>query len=134
MANGHDSNGDGGGLAREAILGADDLERIEVDVPEWGGSVWVRTMEATQRDAFEAQQLKEPFKDVRARLVAATVCDASGALLFSDADIPSLSRKSAKALDRIFAVSTKLSGLTKEDIDELKKNSSPIRSYDLNTN
>ena len=57
-------------------------------MPEWGGKVWVRTMTGTQRDAFEKQQLKEPFQDVRARVAVACVCDSSGSLLFTDADIP----------------------------------------------
>ena len=126
------TNGDG--LNRESILGSDDLKSVEVEVPEWGGAVWVRTMTATQRDAFEAQQIREPFRDVRARLAVATVCDSHGELLFTEADIPALSRKSGKALDRVFAVATKLSGLSKEDIDDLKKSSSIIPSSGLSTN
>ena len=38
-------------LDRNAILGADDLGREVVDVPEWAGSVQVRGLTAAERDA-----------------------------------------------------------------------------------
>ena len=28
-------------LSKQDILAANDLKRVEVDVPEWGGKVWV---------------------------------------------------------------------------------------------
>jgi len=41
-------------LNKEQILRADDLKTEEVDVPEWGGSVRVRVLTGTERDAFES--------------------------------------------------------------------------------
>lgn len=115
------------------ILDADDIQVQDVYVPEWGGTVKVRTMEGTERDAFEAASIGAPYKDLRARLAVATVCNADGSLMFTAQDIPRLTRKSSKALDRVFSVSTKLSGLSKEDVEELKKNSSQIPSSDSST-
>ena len=40
-------------LTREAILAKDDVQIEELHVPQWGGTVRVRGMSGTQRDAFE---------------------------------------------------------------------------------
>ncbi len=107
-------------LSKEAILAADDLPREIVSVPEWGGQVCVRTMTGTDRDAFEASLISrdsssssqdQRMQNVRARLVSLTLCGESGERLFHDADIESLGRKSARALDRVFAVAQRLNGI-----------------------
>jgi hypothetical protein len=108
---------------RTKILEADDLPIKEVKVPEWNCNVFVRMMTAEERDKFEARQMANPMTDVRARIAAATVCDEHGTLLFSELDIPALNKKSARALDRVFAAATKHNAITAQDIDDLKKNS-----------
>jgi len=110
-------------LTRDAILDANDLPVVRVPIPEWGGTVFIRTMTGGERDQFEAEWKKNPTDDIRARLAVATLCDAEGTLLFTPADVPLLSKKSSKALDRIFAASTAHSGLTDKDVEELRKNS-----------
>jgi hypothetical protein len=49
-------------LTKDEILEAADLSTKAVDVPEWGGSVNVRTMTGADRDAFE-NTLVEVGKD-----------------------------------------------------------------------
>jgi hypothetical protein len=110
-------------LSKSQILEAQDLDRKEVGVSEWGGTVFVRMLTGRQRDAFEAQQEKDPYTDLRARLAVATVCDEAGNLLFSEADIPALTNKNGKALDRVFAAAVKFNGIAPADIEELRKNS-----------
>ena len=120
-------------LNRDQILKANDLKTETVAVPEWGGEVLVRMMTGTARDKFEEQtffagrkkggKTEVSFDNIRARLVAAVLVDEEGNLLFSPSDIAELGKKSAAALDRIFTVAQKLNGFTKEDIDELAKNS-----------
>ena len=111
-----------GMLTREQILGSDDLPREEVDVPEWGGKVQVRTMTGTDRDAFEASLVDKDgkFENVRARLVALTLCDKTGARLFNDSDIQVLGGKSAKALDRVFSVAQRMNGIGADQVDAAK--------------
>lgn len=114
-------------LSKEAILAVDDLPRETVHVSEWGGDVYVRTMSGTDRDAFEASLIgREGSKEgrmenVRARLVALTLCDESGLRLFEDGEIAALGRKSARALDRVFAVAQRLNGIGTEQADVAKK-------------
>jgi hypothetical protein len=110
-------------LTKARILEAQDLPLKEVPVPEWGGKVFVRMMTAGQRDAFEAEQTTNPHRDLRARLAVATVCDEAGELLFTAEDVPTLTKKSARALDRIFAAAARHNGITQADVDELRKNS-----------
>jgi hypothetical protein len=110
-------------LSKDAILAADDLPRETVSVPEWGGEVLVRTMSGTDRDAFEASLLEKDgrMENVRARLVALTLCDPQGDRLFDDSEIAALGRKSARALDRVFAVAQRLNGIGVEQVDAAKK-------------
>lgn len=114
-------------LNKEQILQAKDAKTERVEIPEWGGYVFVRMMSARQRDQFEAEQVSDPYKDIRARLAVHTVCDEHGEMLFSMQDVEALSQKSAAALDRIFAAAVKLNRISKEDIDELEKNSTAAR-------
>ncbi len=116
-------------LDREAILKANDIEKREVYIPEWGGSVYVRGMTGRERDQFEASIIRQRgrdteinMKNARAKLVVMCTVDQEGNRLFTDADIALLANKSAKALDRIFAVAQELSGITREDMEELTEN------------
>jgi hypothetical protein len=121
-------------LSRDQILGADDLKRELVEVPEWGGSVWVRTLTGDKRDEFEAIAIAS--KDdagllrsgFRARFASWTVCDEDGELLFSDEDVAELGKKSASALDRVFTRAQKLNHLSDEDVDDLAGKSDGVPS------
>lgn len=124
------------GLSRDAILQATDYKLERVECPEWGGHVFVRSISGFERDLFEQSfvdskgKRKEVVENIRAGLAARTVCDAEGKRLFSDKDIAALGKKSAAALDRIFEVSQRLSGLSKADIEELAKNCGAGQSGD----
>ncbi len=122
-------------LTSEAILGADDLPREKVPVPEWKGDVWVRTMTGEQRDELELRALGGPnvaqnLKNIRAWMAAQTICDASGRLLFTVNDIIALGKKNGAALDRVFEKSQELNKLGKEDLEETAKNSVAAPSGD----
>lgn len=117
-------------LTREQILTADDQVVEDVPVPEWGGVVRVRGLTGTQRDRFEGEAVEQRgrktklnFENLRARLVSLTVVDGDGKRMFSDADVAALGQKSASALDRVFAVAQRLSGMSDQDVEELTKNS-----------
>jgi len=110
-------------LTRDSILKADDLPKESVEVPEWGGQVWVSTLTGTQRDAFEQSMVTKKNKpnmdNVRARFAVLTICDEKGERLFKAADADELGKKSAAALDRIFAVAQRLNGFSDNDQKEL---------------
>ncbi|MGC4031481.1 MAG: phage tail assembly chaperone [Tepidisphaeraceae bacterium] len=120
-------------LNAESILASADLPTESVEVPEWNGTVYVRTMSGTDRDAFEASMIdtKKPaengkpagnLKNIRARLCVLTVCDQNGNRLFTDDQADALGAKSSKALDRVFEVAQRLNGLGAKDVEALQGN------------
>lgn len=116
-------------LGRDEILQADDLAVEDVEVPEWGGTVRVRTMTGAERDVFEqsvitrrGKKVDVIMRDMRAKLVALCLIDDEGEILFSESDVRALSNKSALALNRVFEVAQRLNGLTETDIEELTGN------------
>lgn len=116
-------------LTRESILAASDIETEEVHIPEWKGSVFVRGLTAGQRDKWEnlSVTVKGKTREVttnhlRARLAVMACVDGDGKLLFTEADIPQLGRKSSRAIDRIYEVAARLSGISDDDLDDVVKN------------
>ena len=113
-------------LNKEAILACKDLKQEIVEVPEWGGSVIVRTMTGTERDAFEQSITKDGVQyntdNIRARLVSLTLIDEDGNRLFTDKEVESVGGKAASALVRLYDVAQRLNGMSDADVDELAKN------------
>lgn len=113
-------------LNKKQILEAPDIKTELVPVPEWGGEVYVKGMSGAERDQFEGSLIQQRGKaqrmnleNIRAKLASLTICDKDGKRLFSEADVKALSEKSAGALQRIFTVAQKLSGISDSDVDEL---------------
>ncbi len=125
-------------LTRTLILEVPDLVTEEVSVPEWGGTVLVRGLTGAERDRLESSIIERKGRkgyelntqNIRAKLVAGTVIDENGDLLFSYEDIGSLTQKSAVALQRVVEVAQRLSGMSEQDVEELVKNSVSGQSDD----
>lgn len=123
---------------RAQILGQNQLKTVAVECPEWGVTVHIREMTGKDRDAWE-QSLqgtrgKVNIENIRARLVAFTAVDAEGAKVFSPKDAEALGELSAKALSRCATAAQKLNGLTEDDLEEAKGNSSGVPSADSTSN
>jgi len=113
-------------LTKEAILAAKDSVTEEVNVEEWGGTVLVRGLTGKERDLFEAMLMERRGKklipnmaNIRAKLIACCCVDDDGTRLFTDQDAEALGDKSGAALDRVYEVAARLSGMRDEDIEEL---------------
>lgn len=125
-------------LTAAAILAVNDVTIEKVETPEWGGHVHVRSMSGTDRDLWESENLQKNkqkeydlnFANMRARLCQKTLCSPDGKLLFTVAQINQLGERNAAALDRCFGVAQRLSGISKQDLDEMKKNSESNPSDD----
>lgn len=111
---------------REKIRAADDLPRQEVEVAEWGVTVWVRSMTGAERDRWDADLTtlgeSRALENIRARLVVLTTVDANGVRLFGDDDAEWLGAKGAGGLDRIFTAASKLNRLGRTDVEAAAKN------------
>ena len=116
-------------LSRDQILAAKDRPTETVSVPEWGGEVIVTGMTGSQRDSLEAsvidrngRKVKIDLKDLRAKVVARTMVGEDGKPLFDESDIAELGKKSAAALQRVYEVGQRLSGMSDTDVEELAGN------------
>lgn len=113
------------GLTREEIFTTRFPKFKTVAVPEWGGEVSVKSMTAGERDDFEAAHRAirdagdDPLRDLKIRLVIATVCDTGGTRLFSEADTAALREQPAGAIDALADVAMQLAGMTKRDAETL---------------
>jgi hypothetical protein len=118
-------------LSRDDIAKASDIKSEDVPVPEWGGTVLVRGLSGAERDNYIASLSRQVGTKVHrnpanatAKLVALCVVDDDGKRLFPEPqDVALLGRKSGAALDRVFEVAARLSGLSGEDIEDLEGNS-----------
>lgn len=111
-------------LTADQILAADDLGLLRVEVPEWGGDVFVRVMSVGERDEYERQWIgkKETgIENFRTQYLARVLCDDKGKLLFSREQIAALAQKSGAVMGRLFDVAMRHNKMTEEDVKELGK-------------
>lgn len=106
-------------LTAEQILNANDLSKVEVNVPEWGGTVFVRIMTVKERFAFETEHVNDRNGDLKLRIVAATICDENGTPLFNKKQLEALLEKSGVALNRVFFAGAKLNGILPQGFEEV---------------
>lgn len=124
---------------RAALLAADDITVVPVPTPEWpaiDGQVYVRLLSAGGRwtylrgvrpviEAGEALAEDGMVRESGLRLAAATLCDATGALLFPDVtpdEMAALAAKAPKPVQRAIDASAALNGFDGKAVDDAKKN------------
>jgi len=125
-------------LTRKEILETKDFRLEPVEVPEWGGVVYVKTMSGEERDRFEDELIKRrddktgipsSVVGLKVLIVSLTACDAEGKRLFGgDGDEKKLAAKSAAAIDRLWEVAQKMSHLSDEAVEELTEDFTKGRS------
>jgi hypothetical protein len=108
-------------LSRDEILRAEDLPRVVVDVPEWGGRVILQTMSAARRVQFE-EYLAEGDPLLQVKVVAYSLVNEEGQLLFTPADVEGLGEKNFKVIVRLARRAFRLNAMGKEALEEAKEN------------
>ena len=116
------------GLSASQIIAADDSKIEAIEVPEWGGTVYVKTLRGTDRDAFEESLSKEKDKPFRSRFLVMTLCDDRGSLLFKPEQVSALGEKSSLVLNRVFDAAWAINYFTPEKVEELGKDSPSVQS------
>ena len=120
-------------LTAADILGADDIRKERVEVPEWIGHVWVRGMTGIERSHYQQIILDSGIVDESGNrklnlvgtdifLAACCMVDESGGRLFTDEQVDALGSKSSQALARVTAVAQRLSAITQDEVGELEGN------------
>jgi hypothetical protein len=112
-------------LTKDQILAADDMGLLEVQVPEWGGSVFVRVMTVGERDSYENEWMVNKATGVnnfRSKFLQRVLCNEKGELLFSRDEVEKLAAKSAKVIGRVWEAAMRHNHLSDKDVEELAKN------------
>jgi hypothetical protein len=132
-------------LSRDDIANMCDFTTITVDVPEWGGSVLLRSMTVGHHDDLQIRLLRfsgaeaspengaatsllyrhpELLREVKSRLLSYCLCDARGTLLLNDdAGRAILEQRNPVVIDRLYEAASQLNRLSSADVDEEKKDS-----------
>jgi len=110
-------------LTREAILGAQDLKRQTIKVPEWGGEVIVTEMSAARRVELE-KRLPDNASDgeVWPLLVLFCAVDEAGGPLFTPEDMEALKAKNGRIIARLGRVALKMNRMGTGQERELEEN------------
>ena len=112
-------------LTRAAILSADKSALEKVNVPEWGGDVYVCAIKANEFERFRDKITSNGQADkamMIGGLVSLVACDSQGKRLFTDDDTERVSEFALAPLLRVFRAAMKFNNLSDDDVDELVKN------------
>lgn len=106
---------------REKILGADDIRRESVDVPEWGVTVTVQTFTAAEMVAVG--EVSERLEDASFNVVLVMLGarDDAGQRIFTEDDVPALSGKASDPVGRVAAAIKRVSAIGQAGAEAEKK-------------
>lgn len=126
-------------LTREQILNTVDISIKEVQVLEWGGSVFIRQLSRGEQDTYLKRQYGETKmkQDTKAKqqeisavniyghdayLCACGICDADGKPLFKQTDVDELKKKNGAVIGRLAVEIVKFSAMAGdvEAVEEIK--------------
>ncbi|MGH0031740.1 MAG: phage tail assembly chaperone [Myxococcota bacterium] len=124
-------NGNGGYLSLDAIKRAPDINFRDVPVPEWGGTVRIRSLTASDRAKFDAKLLtvrqqmrigqsvddqelsiEHHAHQARVLLVTLSLCDENGSRIFTDEQTEIVGAKGSAAIARIYEAASELNGMS----------------------
>lgn len=109
---------------RKRLLGAKDIRTKSIEVPEWGGTYYVRVINGKAREAFEeALAAEQRMKNFRMKFLILTLCDKDGDAILTDADIDALGERSSVVINRVFDAAWSINGFTKEAVDAMGEGS-----------
>lgn len=118
-------------MSLERLLAKSATRRyLEVEIPEIGETVRIRSLTERERSAWESSMLTKDGKlvspaqlaNTKRRLVALSLCNEAGERIVSDDQVEVLGDLDAAAFARIFDAASELCGLEKRDIEALEKN------------
>jgi hypothetical protein len=106
---------------RKRILAANDIKVEAVEIPEWGGTYFIKVISGTDRDAFEESYAEQKMKAFRVRFILLSLCDEAGERIFKDEDSAELGKKSSVVINRVFDAAWKVNAFTNEAVEALGK-------------
>lgn len=106
-------------LTADDILKTEDLQPEPLDIPEWGGRVWMRRLSAAQgMELGKNIELNKPGSNTR--VVALGLCNKGGTALFTSEQVEALGKKNLKVLNSTAQKILILNGIVPDPL-ELEK-------------
>ena len=120
-------------LTKEQINEIDDRPTLEVEIPEWGGSVLIRTLSAAQVDDFGASMLDKngnatKLQNLHARFAALVLVNEDRSPMYTEQQTAQLGNKSAKSLTRVWDAGRKFNKMDAGDVESAEENSEAAQS------
>lgn len=116
-------------LSAEQILGMDDLNTIDVEIPEWPvngepGLVRLKTMSAREALNFQKQMSASPKNrdDAMINVVVMSAVDEAGTRIFTAKQVEQLRDKSIKVFTRLQKAAMELNGFSEPGTQAAKGN------------
>lgn len=113
-------------LNRDKLFEIQDLKTVDVYVEEWGDSIRLRMLAATERfEVNDASQVDGKFDPVafQTKLIEKSAINEDGTPFFVKGDAAAIGAKAAGAVAKVFEAAAKLNGLGAAATDEAEKNS-----------
>jgi hypothetical protein len=101
-------------LSAADILAAQDRKRELVEVPEWGGSVYVQEISAADAERIAEEKIG------MVEFCAMCMVDKDGKPLFTEDQVADLSEKSTGAFRKVMSAVTQLNGFVAPEEEEGK--------------
>lgn len=116
-------------LTAESILQSEDFAYADVDCPEWGGTVRVRSLSGAQRVTLK-KAIDAGQSDIDEMLCVMCIVDGDGNRIFNQKQIGELSRKNTKAISRVAIRVLEISGMRDPDksVKDAEKNSAEMEN------
>lgn len=112
-------------LSADQINEVEDRKHVDVEVPEWGGTVRLMELTGDDADRFSTHSARNQgdVTGIRALLVGLCLVREDGKRMFSDDAIErKLGKKSGAVLGRLFQEAAQLNGLSPAAQAELDEN------------
>ena len=109
-------------ISKASVLSAEDFQYATVPVPEWGGDVRVRGLNAAEQSIIAKKYAEKKTEDLAIVLTIMGCVDENGERIFDTADRDVLKTKAYQVLERISKKILELSGNGAEGIDTAVKN------------
>lgn len=132
-------------LTKDAIIQAQDFSLVPMDVPEWGGRIYLRKWTGKDRALFFSKSIRpegdsagidwDTLFDNMVLAVALSVCDEGGSRIFntSEADMSLLGSKNGDVIQRIYTEALKINGMGQDAVEDAAKNSTTIPNESSST-
>lgn len=125
-------------LTKAEIDGCKDGDPKKMEVPEWGGHIYIRTLGLRDWRAFQkriaaADENIDELEALQYELAAMSICDEQGEPLYTKEDAESLSNRNGLALQRVIDTALAANGVSDDDVEDEVKNSEAPSSTDSDT-